>query len=239
MMKLSIILPSYNEGENLPQLMEEYRLALYGLSNVELILVNNGSTDDTAECLKIEQAKGNPFSLKIVTVPVNQGYGNGIMAGIAVADGEYLAWSHADLQCLPKDVVNLYNAVIGRPNPKACFGKGYRVNKTGRAGILTKLQTMLSRIILGCNLTEINAQPKLFHRDFITEFCAPPLGYELDIYAYYKAVRKNMEIVTVDVYFYKRKAGKSKWTYSFYSRQYFIMHNFVYLLKLRFIGNKI
>lgn len=239
MIKLSIVLPSYNEGENLPQLIEGYRLALSGFSNVELILVNNGSTDDTAERLKIELAKPSQLSFKIANVPVNKGYGNGIMAGIAMSGGEYLAWSHADLQCLPQDVVNLYNAVMRRPNPRICFGKGYRINKTERTGTLTKLQTFLYRIILGYNLTEINAQPKLFHRDFISEFHAPPLGYELDSYAYYKAVRKNMEIVTVDVYFYKRKAGKSKWAYSLHSRLYFMACNFIYLLKLRFMGDKI
>ena len=239
MTKISIILPCYNEGATLSQLVESYRKVSHGLDEVELILVDNGSTDNTAEQLKAEKNKNNPLSLKIVTVPQNIGYGHGIMKGISHASGDYIAWSHADLQCPSEDVVRLYDEVMKRPNPKNCFGKGYRINKVGRAAFFTRIQTLLSLLILGYHLKEIYAQPKLFHRDFVNNFHAPPTGYELDFYAFYKATMNKMDIVTIDVYFHERKAGKSKWAYSLNSRLRFIINNFSYLLHLRLKGKKI
>lgn len=239
MLKLSVVLPCYNEAANLPELIEAYRLAMAGLDHAELILVDNGSTDNTAKVLAMEQRKHNPFALKIVTVEGNKGYGDGIMKGLSEAGGEYLAWSHSDLQCSPDDVIRLYDAVIQRPEPRRCFGKGFRISRRGAPAIFTRLQAILSRIILGYDLSEINAQPKLFHRDFIREFRVPPAGFELDIYAYFKAARKNMDVVNIDVHFHKRKAGESKWAYSFLSRLSFMIENFFYLLKLRIMGDRI
>ncbi|GAB6039425.1 glycosyltransferase family 2 protein [Endothiovibrio diazotrophicus] len=233
---LSIVLPCYNEGSTLGRLVDGYRRALAGRAGVELILVDNGSTDDTARRITEEVAKGAPFAIKGATVAHNRGYGHGILSGLAEAGGDYLAWSHADLQCPPEDVVRLFDAVLARPAPRACFGKGHRVNERGRAGRLTRLQTRLSRLILGLRLEEINAQPKLFHRSLLEQFRHPPVGYELDIYAYYKAVRAGREVVSVPVRFLERQAGRSKWAFSLPSRLRFMARNLWYLVVLRVAG---
>ncbi len=239
MTRLSIICPCYDEGASLDDLLDGYRHALADADDVELILVDNGSNDDTGERLERAKAGNYPFRLQVVTVPVNKGYGHGIMSGLAVASGQYLAWSHADLQCPPADVVRLYDVVMARPQPARCFGKGNRVSDRGRAALLTRLQTVLADFILGHHLEEINAQPKLFHRGFLDEFKAPPIGYELDIYAYFKAVRIGLEIVTVDVQFLDRQVGQSKWAYSLYSRLAFMAKNLLYLVKLRLSADRI
>ena len=237
--RLSIVLPCYNEGLTLSNLIEGYRSVLKDIQYVEMVLVDNGSTDDTGQQLLFEKEKSNPFKVKIVTVEKNQGYGFGILAGVYAATGEYIAWSHADLQCPPGDVVSLYEKVIQSNNPKRIFGKGFRVNDRGGSIFFTRVQSFLSRIILGFKLEEINAQPKLFHRDFIQTFKRPPNGYELDIYVYYKALLSELEIVTIEVLFLERAAGESKWAYSIFSKIKFILSNFNYLLILRLNKNKI
>ena len=239
MIKLSIVLPCYNEGETLHQLVDGYRETFAEVPDVELVLVNNGSFDDTADRLKKEEEKDNPFALKIVTVPVNKGYSYGILTGIKAASGEYLAWSHSDLQCPPDDVLKLYKAVMERPDPKKCFGKGYRVNDRGGATIFTRLQTLMNAIILGYRLEEVNAQPKLFYKDFISTFKKPPMAFELDQYALYKAMLLGMDIVNINVNFLERKAGHSKWAYSVMSRIKFIVTSVIYLFYLRINKDKI
>lgn len=238
-MRLSIVLPCYNEGGSLAELLASYRDALAGRTDVEVILVDNGSSDDTASRIADEMAKASPFAFKAVTVYVNRGYGYGILCGLSAATGDYVAWSHADLQCPPSDVVRLFDALLARARPERCFGKGNRVSDRGKAAILTRLQALLSRIVLGCRLEEINAQPKLFHRGFLRSFRRPPLGYELDIYAYYKAVRAGLEIVPIDVQFLPRKAGQSKWAFSLVSRLRFMARNLFYLLVLRLAGDRL
>lgn len=239
MTKLSIILPCYNEGATLHQLIEDYRKVFCNFEGMELIFVNNGSTDDTQNRLISEQAKPNLFRLKVVHVTKNIGYGHGILSGVGHAQGEFIGWSHADCQCSPQDVLLLYQEIQKHSQPQNCFGKGYRTNKRGGAAIFTKLHSLMTNLILGCHLKEINAQPKIFHRDFLKEFRHPPIGYELDIYACYKAIKKKLEFVTVEVYFHERKAGQSKWAYSLFSRIRFIIMNSFYLLKLRLLVDKI
>jgi glycosyltransferase involved in cell wall biosynthesis len=237
--KLSIILPCYDEGTSISQLIADYRKCFADINDIELIIVNNGSSDKTAEYLALEEQRSNPFELKIVTIPHNIGFGFGVLSGIMQASGEFLAWSHSDLQCSPEDVLRLFNLVMEHPDPKCCFGKGCRVNARGVAAVFTFLHTLLASIILCCRFREINAQPKLFHRKFIETFKSPPIGYELDIYAYYKAKKQNLAIVTVDVIFLERKTGKSHWAYSISSRIRFVIKSFLYLFKLRFFAKHI
>lgn len=235
---LSIVLPCYNEGPTLHELVEDYRNTFRKVEGVELILVNNGSTDETAQRLEEEKKRENPFALKIVTVEKNIGYGHGILRGLAQASGEFLAWSHSDLQCPSRDVLRLYQKILAQSDPQKCFGKGVRINP--RHGVIfTRIQTALSALILGYQLSEINAQPKCFHRHFFAQFRRPPAGFELDIYAFYKARKKKLSIVTVEVNFLERKAGQSRWAYSFYSRLKFMANNFIYLWKLRLLANRI
>ena len=233
MIRLSIVLPCYNEGETVNRLVAGYREILADRDDVELILVDNGSTDGTSERIAEEVAREAGSNIRAVSVPVNRGYGHGILCGLNAARGTFVAWSHADLQYLPSDAIRLLDAVMAHPRPETCFGKGHRVNDRGMAAIPTKLQSLLSRLILGCRLEEINAQPKLFHRDLLTAFRHPPDGYELDIYAYYKAVLAGWETVSVDVVYLPRPTGQSKWAYSTVSRLRFMAQNLSYLIRLR------
>jgi glycosyltransferase involved in cell wall biosynthesis len=237
--KLSIILPAYNEVGSLPYLLEDYRRALAGRTDVELVIVDNGSSDGTGDALLAEQANDPGFPLRVVRVDVNRGYGHGIISGLRAATGEFLAWSHADHQCPAADPFRLFDAVMARPDPENCFGKGRRTNDRGSMAIFPTLHTFFSDLILGHHLEEINAQPKLFHRKFLAEFRAPPDTYELDIYAYDKAVSRKLDIVEIDVVFQERVAGESKWAYSAYSFIKFLIRNFLYLIRLRLFRRSI
>jgi glycosyltransferase involved in cell wall biosynthesis len=236
---LSIVLPAFNEVESLPRVIGEYRRVMADRENCELIIVDNGSTDGTLEMLEAEQNKDPIFQFRIIRIDNNIGYGNGIMAGLKAADGEYLAWSHADFQCPPEDPFRLFDTVMAHPSPKSCFGKGRRTNDRGKMKIFPMMHTFFSDLILGHHLEEINAQPKLFHRSFLDEFRHPPDTYELDVYAYDKAVATGKEIVAVDVIFQERIAGESKWAYSTYSFTKFMVRNLLYLMKLRLFRRSI
>ena len=96
--ELSIIIPCYNEAGNI-QLICEKLNTYHKEIQFELILVNNGSTDQTSEI--IDQVSKKFRFIKKVTVQNNIGYGNGILSGIAVAEADILAYTHADLQTPP------------------------------------------------------------------------------------------------------------------------------------------
>lgn len=230
---LSIVLPCYNEKENISSLIYAYKISMGERNNIEAIFVDNGSTDGTDQEIKRILSEINDPRLKTIKVQINRGYGFGILSGLGAATGRYLAWSHADQQCSPDDVFRLYDFLIASRHPERTFGKGYRTNNRGRAVFLTLAQELLSRIILGENLVEINAQPKVFPRELYKDFKMAPNGYELDIYAYYKAVTLKYEILSTEVIFHDRKHGQSKWSFSLTSKIKQILRNFSYLVFLR------
>ena len=128
--RLSIVVPCYNEEKNIPLIVERFQAVLKGAADAELILVDNGSRDGTGEAIDREMARYILPCARKVTVETNIGYGFGILSGLRAARGEVLAWTHADLQTDPQDVLTadaLYRAHAG-PGRKV-FVKGRRVNR--------------------------------------------------------------------------------------------------------------
>ena len=101
-MKFSIIVPCYNEEKNIPLILEKFNNVIKN-EEIEVILVNNGSTDNSAKIFENLLPK---FSFaRTVLVPVNQGYGYGILQGLKE---DFLGWTDADMQTDPKDVKKSY-----------------------------------------------------------------------------------------------------------------------------------
>ena len=102
-MNLSIVIPCYNEAESIELLINKLLKILNG--EIEIILVNNGSIDNTISKL---EALSLPNNIKVLTLEHNLGYGNGIIQGLKKTSGEIVSWTHADLQTDPMDVVEGY-----------------------------------------------------------------------------------------------------------------------------------
>lgn len=108
---LSLVIPLYNEAANAQKVAKELieELSKEYIS-YELVLVNNGSKDNTGHILS-KLAKSNP-EIKIVTVPVNQGYGWGVINGLRWASGDYLGFMGGDGQIEPGDVSKVFKGMV-------------------------------------------------------------------------------------------------------------------------------
>ena len=124
-MNFSLIIPCYNEGENLPILIKKYKKFLDNKKN-ELILINNGSTDHTNDILKKFLKLKN---LRIIKIKKNIGFGNGLKKGFSAAKGDYLIYAHADLEVDPKDILKSIDICLKNKIQNKIFIKGNRVNK--------------------------------------------------------------------------------------------------------------
>ena len=102
MILLSIIIPCFNESKSLPILVKNFANKLKR-NDIELIIIDNGSKDSTNKILS--NLKKKYVFLKSIKIKNNIGYGNGILQGLKKAKGEYLSWTHADLQTDPYDVI--------------------------------------------------------------------------------------------------------------------------------------
>ncbi|MCE1247379.1 MAG: glycosyltransferase family 2 protein [Firmicutes bacterium] len=233
--KFSIVLPCYNEAENLPLILERYASVMRDDVKTELILVNNGSTDNSASVMA-ELLKKEEYSFaRSVLVEKNIGYGHGIFTGIKSAQGEFIGFSHADMQCPAEDLFKAYDLLNAQPDPKKAMVKGRRLNREIGPSIITVGMSMMASVVLTRVLTDINAQPKVFHRSHVERMKNPPNGFELDLYVTYLAKKANMNILTIPVIFGKRAHGVSKWAFSFISRYKTILAMMKYIFKLRFI----
>ncbi len=123
-MKLSLIIPCYNEAANLPLLLD--RCSSLQDSNIEVVLVDNGSTDNTPAVL--QSLIPNYPHCRSVRVPFNQGYGYGILSGLRVANGDLLAWTHADMQTDPKDILRGLE-IFNRHGNRDIYVKGQRIRR--------------------------------------------------------------------------------------------------------------
>lgn len=205
--KLSIVIPCYNEAENIPVLVQ--KLETIHNREIEVILVDNGSTDDTAEVLSRELDINLPL-IKSVYIEKNIGYGHGIMTGVNAALGEVISWTHADLQTNPSDVVNAYSAFIRKPDYENYVLKGKRIGRGMFDSFFTFWMGALSSIMMGVRLSDVNAQPKMFHRSFLKYLNDAPDDFSLDLYLLYQARVNGYEILECPVHFGKRLHGEAK-----------------------------
>ena len=139
-MRISIIIPCYNEYNNLTNLIKVINKVISEIQNLNFILINNGSTDKTLELLsKIKSNK-----IQIVNLEKNLGYGGGIKEGLKVAKSEILCWTHADEQVKIEDVIKLIYKIIKssflETNLKSCMA-------TGNLGITTTSKQGVSQVL--------------------------------------------------------------------------------------------
>jgi glycosyltransferase involved in cell wall biosynthesis len=209
MKQLSVVLPCYNEEANLSALLERLDKLAEADSSIEILLVNNGSTDGSGQVFEKELAKRNKDVFKIVTVPVNKGYGYGIKQGLLQASTPILSYTHADRQTDPMDLLKALKIYQEQKQDNLLI-KGYRKNRKISEAFFSYGMGWLSSIALGVRLTEINAQPKLFGKDFFNRFIQnAPDDFSLDLYWLYCA-KKHGRIISFPVYFAKRVAGLAK-----------------------------
>jgi glycosyltransferase involved in cell wall biosynthesis len=216
------VIPCFNEGESL-------RILLNGAKDIandfdiSFVFVNNGSNDHTASILSQTQHK----NIRVLNLSLNQGYGGGIKAGLALAETEYVGWTHADLQTSFADLVY----PLDKCKNGEVFIKGKRVGRNLGDKLFSSGMGYFVSILFRKKLFEINAQPTIFHKSLMDTW-NPPDDFALDLYTYVLAKRKNWEEIRFDVNFNERLFGTSKWNFGIRSRIKFIVRTVAYSIKL-------
>lgn len=229
-MRLSIVIPCYNEEKNIPLILEKFRDALNG-EDLEVILVNNGSTDASAQVLE-QELPAYPFA-RTVLVPVNQGYGYGILKGLEAAEGDFLGWTHADLQTDPADVVKAYHLLEERGWDPRMYVKGSRKGRSLGDNFFTFGMGVFESLYLRRRMWDVNAQPNLFSRAFYATWQNPPHDFALDLYALYMARSQKREVVRFPVRFPPRLYGVSHWNTGLASKWKFIKRTLSFSKRLK------
>ncbi len=208
-MKYSIVIPCYNESENLKNLVATLK-KFPKFAETEFILVENGSKDNSKEVF--EKLKLDEKHFQKVYVKTNQGYGYGLQQGLKVARGEFVGWLHADLQVSPDDMLKLINYLENEADSsQKYFLKGRRKNRSLLDCFFTGSMTIFEFLVFGKKMNDIGAIPVLFNRELLKRLEKAPYDFSIELYTYYQAKKEKYIIKRFKVNMEKRKKGQSSW----------------------------
>jgi glycosyltransferase involved in cell wall biosynthesis len=237
--RFSLVIPCYNEARGLPELVA--RCAYVASAGAgEVVLVNNGSADDSREVFTelLGEAGGTPGAgvVRWVDVPVNKGYGFGIVSGLTETVAPIIGWTHADLQTDPVDVLralDLFEAPAGLTPRHGILVKGRRYGRPLGDRVFTAGMSLFESVLLRTRLNDINAQPTMFSRALLERWGTPPDDFALDLFALYKARELGFVVRRFPVIFAPRKFGTSSWNTDFAAKRKFIKRTIDFSLSLR------
>lgn len=229
--KYSIIIPCFNEEHNL-QLLLKSLTKIHDKKSLEIIIVDNGSTDNSQKVLIDLIGKIQINNLKIVSIEKNIGYGHGIMIGLKASSGDFLGWTHADLQTDVADVLKGFDLI--KTSSKNIIVKGKRLKRGILDNIFTFLMGTVCTIILKTPFYDINAQPKIFSRTFYEKIKdKAPNDFSLDLYLLYAAKKLHYDIIDFPVVFKKRLYGEAKGGGSIKTKLKLSIRTFAYILDIK------
>jgi glycosyltransferase involved in cell wall biosynthesis len=202
-MKLSVVIPCYNEQATIRSIVEAVRKSPY--PDKEIIIVDDCSTDGTRELLRGEIAS---LADKIIYLGSNQGKGAALRNGIAAATGDIVVIQDADLEYDPQEFPTLVDPIL-RGEADVVFGSRFMGGRPHRVlyfwhsignGVLTLLSNMLTNL----NLTDMETGYKIFRREIIQSITIEEnrFGFEPEITA--KIAHKKCRIYEVGISYHGR-----------------------------------
>ena len=227
-MKLSIIIPCYNEQSTIKEIIEKIN-SIKDL-NKEIIVIDDNSTDQTREILQNELKESIH---KIVFNEKNYGKGYSIRKGIEVSSGDCILIQDADLEYDPSDYNNLLSPIF---NNIADVVYGSRFIGSSEKRVLyfwhtvgNKFLTLLSNMFSNLNLTDMEVGYKVFRSDVIKNIFLKEnrFGFEPEITA--KIAKQNIRIYEVGIKYFGRKYSEGKkitWKDGFSAIRCILKYNF-------------
>lgn len=214
-MYLSIIIPVYNEAATVGQVIDElYRTAMPDfVLNVEVIAVNDASTDGSAEVI---QSKLDRYpNLRLIENPQNMGKGASVRNGIKQALGDTFLIQDADLELWPSDIPALLQA-MHELNIEFINGSRYmpgivRPLSSFRRFMANRLFTLLTAIIVDVRITDMACGYKLIRRSLYEkiELHENRFAFEAELLIKALKIKKN-NIAEVPVHYFPRNVNEGK-----------------------------
>jgi glycosyltransferase involved in cell wall biosynthesis len=230
---LSLVIPCYDEARTLPHLIARIEETFRAEPRAEVILVDNGSTDDTPAIMRSFAEGAHPF-IRTVRVEVNQGYGFGILRGLQAARGTFVGWTHADLQADPGDALRGLD-LIRRSGRSDVYVKGRRFGRPLSDVMFTVGMSFFETMLLRTALWDINAQPNIMPRTFFEGIAAAdvPNDWSFDLFFYHAARRSGLTVLRFPVRFGERAHGASHWNVDWSAKRKFIERTMKFSFELR------
>lgn len=203
--ELSALMPAYNEEDVLDSSISEAVAALDGLCDKwELVIVDDGSTDATAEILQGWSERDS--RVRVVTQPENSGYSRALIDGFSACRYEAIFYTDADAQFDFAHIADLYPVL-----EEADMVAGFRVDRQDRPirHITSGVYNWLQSRMLGIRVKDVNCAFKLFRSSFFDRVQLSSEGFLIDAELYARAQNAGLSWRQVGVPHRPRLSGNT------------------------------
>lgn len=208
--QVSIVVPTYNERENIPVLCEELRKTLDGRWTYEVIVVDDNSPDGTGEVVR-QLAEDDP-AIRLLERPGKLGLGSAVVDGFRMAQGDYWAMMDADLSHRPQDLPGLLEGladadiVVGSRYVEGGGVMNWPVNRR----LASRVASVVGRIAVGLDVNDATSGFCAFRKTTLEPILPllKPKGFKLLL----EILVKSREAVVKEapIMFADRQVGSSK-----------------------------
>lgn len=207
MRTLSIIIPTYNEAKTIESvLVRVFKEPVPGWRK-EVIVVDDGSQDDTPAILENWKKKVN-----VIVLPVNQGKGAAVTRGLAQATGDIIIIQDADLEYSPSD----YPALLGpfdNERVNVVYGSrflGAHLSTMFVYALGNKFVTLVTNILYNTTITDMETGYKAFRKEAVKDLDIHAKRFDFEPEVTAKLLRSGHQIYEVPITYYGRKFEEGK-----------------------------
>jgi glycosyltransferase involved in cell wall biosynthesis len=207
MKKLSIIIPVYNEEHTIGELLRRVSVSRLPGWNKEVIVVDDGSTDNTKKILRSWEK-----SMRILYKKNNEGKGSAIAAGLTRVTGEMVLIQDADLEYSPDDYPVLL-APFENNNVKVVYGSRFLGPHLSTMFVYAqgnKFVTLICNILFNSNITDMETGYKVFRRNVLTGIKIRSKRFDMEPELTVKVLKAGYQIYEVPISYYGRKFSEGK-----------------------------
>ena len=210
-MRLSVIIPVYNEEQTIHEVLERVAAVELGGIEMEIVIANDGSTDGTRRA--IDERRLPPYPpVHVYHSPINLGKGAAVRMGLAFATGDVLLIQDADLELDPAEYTRLLLPITeGRAD--VVYGSRF-LSPTGRVPMKTRtanrVLTLLTNVLFGARLTDMETAYKVMRRDALAGLRLRCVGFDIEPELTARLLRAGRRIVEVPISYNPRRIDEGK-----------------------------
>lgn len=211
-MKLSVIIPAYNEENTIKKILRDVNVVLSELflseENYEIIVMNDGSKDKTLNyCEELQNEINN---LRIFTNHINFGKTLNLIRGFDLANGEFVGFIDADYQYDPRDISPLYKKAL-EGYDVVCGVRELRQDSFYRKFLSLGFNSF-NRLFFGIRVSDVNCGLKIIKKTVLPKLNIKYLKAKwfIDTEFLVRAYKKRLKITELPIRHYDRKEGLSK-----------------------------
>lgn len=211
LIKISIIVPVFNEEKTLNTILDKMNQQKITDIIFEIIVVNDGSTDDS---LKILKENSNQYQ-KLINLEKNMGKGGAVREGLLNSSGEYILFQDADMEYDPSEYSKLLKPIIDN-NADIVMGSRLMTSSLNRYGGYSKnrlgnnLITFLFNLLNHTKFTDIYSGYLIFKRENINPNKLRTNGWEQQAEILSKIIKKSNKIFDVPITYHGRTYEEGK-----------------------------